>query len=61
LEALRVFVKLVQEFHVFVHIIEGSVLRSSCEENGGVSAWDGVFLGRRLVVGSRLNLLDISK
>ena len=60
LEALRVLVKLAQEFHVFVHIVEGAVLRCSCKENCCVSAWDGVFLGRGLVVGSRLNPLDIS-
>jgi hypothetical protein len=61
LEALRVLVKLTQEFHVFVHIVEGAVLRCSSKENCCVSAWDSVFLGRGLVVRSRLNLLDITK
>jgi hypothetical protein len=54
-------VQLAQEFHVFVHIVESAFLRSSSKENCCVSAWDGVLLGRGLVVGSRLNLLDITK
>lgn len=61
LEALRVLVQLAQEFHVFVHIEEGAFLRCSSKENCCVSAWDGVLLGRRLVIGSRLNFLDITK
>jgi hypothetical protein len=54
-------IELTQEFHVFVHIIESAFLRCSSKENCCVSAWDGVLLGRGLVVGSRLNLLDITK
>jgi hypothetical protein len=61
LEALTVSVELTEELHVFVNIVESSLLRSSCEENSSVSAWDGVFLRGGLVVGSRLDLLDITK
>lgn len=61
LEALRVGVELAQELHVFVDVVEGGLLGSGCEEDASVAARDGVFLGGRLVVGSRLNLLHIAQ
>jgi hypothetical protein len=61
LEAFAVSVDLAKEFHVFEHTVKGTVLGGSGEEDGCIAAWDGVLLGRGLVVGSRLNLLDITK
>jgi hypothetical protein len=52
LEAFRVVIKLSKELHVFVDVVEGARLRGSGEENGGIAAWNGVFLGRGLVIGS---------
>ena len=54
-------VELAKELHVFVNIVKGALLGSSGEENGSVSAWDGVFLRRGLVIGSRLDLLNVTK
>lgn len=61
LEALRVGVQLAQELHVFVHVVKGALLRSGGEEHASIAAWDGVFLGRRLVVGGGLDLLHITE
>ncbi len=61
LEALAVGVDLAKEFHVFEHTVKGAVLGGSGEKDGCIAAWDGVLLGGGLVVGSRLNLLDITK
>lgn len=61
LEALRVSVELAQELHIFIHVVESTFLRGSCEEHASIATWDGVFLGGRLVVGSRLDLLHVSE
>lgn len=61
LEGLGVAVELGQELHVLVHFIEGACLRSGGEEHGGVAARDGVLLGGGLVVGSRLDALDVAQ
>jgi hypothetical protein len=36
-------------------------LRGSCEEDSCIAAWNGVLLGGGLIVGGRLNLLDVAK
>jgi hypothetical protein len=61
LEAFTVGVELSNEFHVFEYIVKSSLLGGGCEEDGCIAAWDGILLGGGLVVGSRLNLLDITK
>jgi hypothetical protein len=61
LEAFAVSVDFAKEFHVFEHTVKGTVLGGSGEEDGCIAAWDGVLLRGGLVVGSRLNLLDITK
>jgi hypothetical protein len=48
LEALRVIIKLTKEHHIFKHIVETFLLRSSGEKNCSISAWDSVFFGRWL-------------
>jgi hypothetical protein len=48
LETLRILVEFSQVLHILENIIKSGFLRSSCEKDCRISAWDGVFLGRRL-------------
>ena len=61
LEALAVRVELADELHVLEHVVERALLGGGREENGRVAAWDRVLLRRGLVVGGRLNLLNVTK
>lgn len=61
LETFAVSVDLSKEFHVFEDVVKGTVLGGGGEKDGCVAAWNGVLLRGGLVVGSRLNLLDITK
>ena len=49
-EAFAVLVKLSKILHVFVHIVEVLILRSSCEENAGIATFNSIFLAESLVV-----------
>ena len=60
LEALGVSVELAEEFHVLENVVESGFLGGGGEEHSGVAAGDGVFLGRGLVVGGRLDLLHVT-
>jgi hypothetical protein len=61
LEAFTVGIELSNEFHVFEYIVKSSLLGGSCEEDGCIAAWDGILLGRGLVIRSRLNLLNVTE
>ena len=61
LEAFTVCVELSNEFHVFEYIVKSSLLGGGCEEDGCIAPWDGILLGRGLVIRSRLNLLNVTE
>ena len=60
-ELLGVNIQLAEVGHVLVDVVESASLGGSGEENGSVSALDGVFLAGGSVVGGRVELLDVSK
>jgi len=60
-EGIAVTVQFMKVLRVFVHSEEGIVLGGSGEQNARVAALNGIFLRGWLVVGSRLDLTDVSK
>jgi len=59
-ERIAVAVELLKVLQVLVHSEKGFVLGCSGEQNASVAALNGIFHRGGLVVGSRLNLTDVS-
>ena len=59
-ECLTVSVKSTQVPHVFENGVEMAILGGCGEENTSIAPLNGVFLAGSFVVGSRLNLLDVT-
>ena len=59
-EIFRVLVELCKVDHVFVDVEESRVSGSGGEKNTGIASFDSVLLAGRLVVGRRLNNLDVA-
>jgi len=60
LERFGVLIKTLDVSNIFIDGVKSLLLRSTGEENGGISALDGVFLGWWLVIGGRVDLLNIT-
>ena len=60
LERFGVLIKTLDVSNIFIDGVKSLLLRSTGEEDGGISALDGVFLGWWLVIGGRVDLLNIT-
>ena len=60
LERFGVLIKALDVSNIFIDGVKSLLLRSTGEEDGGISALDGVFLGWWLVIGGRVDLLNIT-
>lgn len=60
LERFGVLIKTLDVSNIFIDGVKSLLLRSTGEENGGISALDGIFLGWWLVIRGRVDLLNIT-